>query len=246
VNQKKDLIIVLTRDKTGNMALAEELKGYSILLLPTFTIVPKSLDISIQELAENDLLVFTSVNALRVFIQEVSQQLPDSLWERLRVAIVGEKTAQLFTSAISPDAELIVANNVDALIVKLKEQITTPSKMLHFAGNLTLSIVKDFAKENNHSYEAKVVYENVPIKPNQEALAKIKEADSAKLRFLFFSPSAVRYTDEMLKAVDLSLKNYQLISFGASTTKEIYNLGLSLQHEVEESSVNQLLNYLTS
>ena len=68
MNQRKEQVFVLTRDKPGNEVLATELKGYSVISLPTYNIVQKTVKVSQDELKKSDLLVFTSLNLSLIHI----------------------------------------------------------------------------------------------------------------------------------------------------------------------------------
>ena len=97
----KNKIIVLTRspEQASQSSSIFETLGAKVILFPTIKIVPPKswdeFDQSVKRLGEFDYIIFTSPNAVKMFIRRCHELNIEADYSSMKVAAVGKKTASL-------------------------------------------------------------------------------------------------------------------------------------------------------
>lgn len=97
--QGKRIVVTRAQEQAGNFSEALTALGATPLLIPTIRVdaLPdlSALDIALQQLAEFDWLILTSVNGVAILAERLAAlAIPNSAWQGLQVAAVGTATAE--------------------------------------------------------------------------------------------------------------------------------------------------------
>ncbi|MBL9216844.1 MAG: uroporphyrinogen-III synthase [Opitutaceae bacterium] len=202
----------------------------------------------LQELTQYEWLVFTSVNGVKYFFEEFHRVFDDiRALGMVRIAVVGEATA----AAVREQRLRVDLQPKKATAEELAKELTSresmdSAKVLVVTGNQNREVLIE--KLN----EARAIVDQLPVYKTEETdlaadpLAgdfRAKGADA----ILFASPSAAQSFFDQAATLKLSAKAKRPLagSIGPTTTATMKQLGLPVDFEATEASLESLIEGLT-
>jgi uroporphyrinogen-III synthase len=225
-----------------------EAQGAEVVELPLIH-VTKDVDLHtlaevFQELASYEWIIFTSVNGVRYFFEEFHRVYDDIRSIGLvRIACVGEATAAAVREQhLRVDLQPKKASGAELASELINRDAMDSAKVLVVTGNRN----RDTLIEMLH--EARTIVDQLPVYKTDEtdlsadpvaAEFRAKGADA----ILFASPSAVQSFFDQAAALKLSPKARKPLagSIGPSTTATMKQLGLPVDFESTEASLDSLV-----
>ena len=247
--------IIVTRSGEQAKELSRSIRRYgaSVLELPLIEIRPQCNSQMVEEvfaeINQYDWLVFSSANGVRFFFHRFFQAFEDlrSLG-LMRIAAVGESTAQvvrghhLRVDLVGREA------TAESLVETLKaEQTLDNLKVLVVTGNLNRDLLVTELEKARAIVDTFQVYETLHTDVAEVPAAKAFRRAGADA-VVFASPSAVRSFAAQAAALKLAPGAVTPIicSIGPVTSKAIRKLGLTVNVEAEERSVEGIVQVLLS
>jgi uroporphyrinogen-III synthase len=245
--------IVITRPRAASAEWRGRLEalGATVIELPLIR-VTKDYDKNtlvevFAELGQYEWLVFTSANGARFFFEEFYRGFDDIRALGLaQIAVVGEATA-----AVVREQHLRVElqpkkANAEELAKRLVERESLDSaKILVVTGNLNRDILVDRLNE------ARAIVDRLPIYKTEETdLAGDPVAGDFRRHgadaILFASPSAAQSFFDQAAALELDAQARRPLSgsIGGTTTEVMKQLGLPVDFEAAEASIDSLARAL--
>jgi uroporphyrinogen III methyltransferase/synthase len=247
----RSFLVTRARPQAESFAQLLEAQGAEAICIPTIEIVaPQSwqaLDLALRELEDFDLVVLTSVNGVRAFLErlQVAHQ-NDGLPTRLQVVAVGPKTAAaLEQNHVRPD--LVPSDyRAEGVVDALQRLGVKNKRVLYPRAELARTMIIDGLTEAGAEVVAPVAYRTL-----------VPEGSSAKIRSLleqdrldgicFSSPSTF---NNLLRMLDGDLPQRagvpRLFSIGPQTSKAIRAHGYQVDLEPEQSTLDALVRALVA
>ncbi|HVU17891.1 MAG TPA: uroporphyrinogen-III synthase [Candidatus Didemnitutus sp.] len=245
--------IVLTRphDVTSPWRKRLEELGANVIELPLIK-VTKEVDRNtlaevFTELGRYEWLVFTSANGARFFFEDFHKAFDDiRALGLVRIAVVGESTAEVVRAQhLRVELQPEKANAAELAEKLIERESLDSAKVLVVTGNLNRDTLVD--KLN----EARAIVDRLPIyrtEANDVASDPVtndfrqKGADA----ILFASPSSAQSFFDQAGTLKLGAKAVRPIagSIGPTTTAAMKQLGLPVDFEAPEASLDSLLGAL--
>lgn len=245
-----DRRIVLTRPRESSVEWRMKLEslGAAVIELP---LIKVSKDVNLDTLAEvlqefgsYEWVVFTSVNGVKYFFEEFIRVHVDiRALGLVRIAAVGEATAAALRDLhLRVDLQPKKASGEELAMELIKRESIDSAKILVVTGNRN----REALVEKLH--EARAIVDMLPVYKTEEAdLAgdpvagdfRAKGADA----ILFASPSAVQSFFDQAAALKLGAKARKPLagSIGSTTTAAMKQLGLPVDFEAAEPSLDSLV-----
>ncbi len=254
--------VVITRSLSQSLEFEKELKdeGFETILLSSIEIQNRTLDDNSRNVLDKlqnqsfDWVVFSSANAVRAlaelqqaYFEELDSLLPPVILEPAKVAVIGEKTASVFTDLYRRPINLIPEKFVaESLVDEFDKQDIVEQRILLILASKTRDIINSELKKRGAIVSELITYDTLSIEPEKEILEELRSKDPKKLIFSFFSPSAVESTFSILAKDKSLLKESQIISIGPITTKALEEKGIVNIHQSSDHSQAGLLRLLKS
>ncbi|MGA1980311.1 MAG: uroporphyrinogen-III C-methyltransferase [Sedimentisphaerales bacterium] len=240
--------IVVTRDAESNADFAAKIiaKGGCPIEFPTIKIEPLTqTNIFLQtlaKLAEYDWIIFTSANGVAAFFDALQNLGKDArVFASAKIAAIGSETAaklsefaivadftpNVFTSKELGKQLIAFANLQNKKVLLLRSQLASNelSKLLESAG----------AEVDNVP-----VYTAVTIKNKCSWL--IEKIERGEIDWLTFaSPSSAKAFFEQIPAKLVDSSNVRVASIGPVTSEQLKNLGLKVDAQATEHTIDGLL-----
>ncbi|URR34579.1 uroporphyrinogen-III C-methyltransferase [Thermosynechococcus sp. HN-54] len=243
--------ILVTRAAGQASAFSEQLKaaGATVLEMPTLEIVPPSswepLDQALAELSTFDWLILTSHNAVTFFMERLHSQGKDSrALAGLKIAVVGEKTAQTLSSyglvADFTPSEFVA----DALVAEFPEPVAGLRFLFPRVERGGRPVLVDaFTAAGAEVLEVPAYDSRCPQAADAHVLAAL-EAGQVDI-VTFTSSKTVKHFCQLLGArvADL-LQNVQIASIGPQTSQTCRELLGRVDAEATEHTLEGLLQAL--
>jgi uroporphyrinogen-III synthase len=228
-----------------------EAQGAEVVELPLIK-VTKDVNLNtllevFQELGGYEWLVFTSVNGVRFFFEEFHRVYDDIRSLGLvRIAVVGEATAAAVREQhLRVELQPKKATGEELVKELIGREAMDSAKVLVVTGNRNREVVVE--KLN----EARAIVDQLPVYRTEEtdlsadpaaADFRTKGADA----ILFASPSAVQSFFDQAPALKLAAKARKPLagSIGPTTTAAMKQLGLPVDFEAAEPSLDALISSL--
>ena len=242
--------IVITRPagSSTDWRLRLEAQGAEVVELPLIK-VSKDVDLNtlaevLQEFGSYEWVIFTSANGVKYFFEEFIRVHEDIRTLGLvRIAVVGEATAAAVRDLyLRVDLQPKKASGAELADELLKLESIDSAKVLVVTGNRN----RDTLVEKLH--EARAIVDQLPV---YKTLENDLSADSVAADFrakgadaiLFASPSAVQSFFDQAAALKLGAKARKPLagSIGPSTTATMKQLGLPVDFESAEASLDSLV-----
>lgn len=242
--------IALTRPATSSADWRVRLEalGAEVIELP---LIKVSKDVNLhtlaecfQELTQYEWLVFTSVNGVKYFFEEFHRVFDDiRSIGMVRIAVVGEATA----AAVREQHLRVDLQPKKATAEELAKELTSresmdSAKVLVVTGNKNREVIIEQLNEARAIVDQLPVYRTEETDLAADPLAgefRSKGADA----ILFASPSAAQSFFDQAAALKLAAKAKRPIagSIGPSTTATMKQLGLPVDFEAPEATLDSLV-----
>ncbi len=246
--------IVLTRPREAAIEWRQKLEalGATVIELPLIRVSkdvnPTTLAEVFQELGGYEWIIFTSVNGVKFFFDEFNRIHDDiRALGLMRIAVVGEATAAAIREKhLRVEVQPKKANAEELAKALVTREGMDSAKVLVITGNRNRdTLVKELEK-------ARAIVDCLPVYKTEEAdLAadpvaadfRAKGADA----ILFASPSAAQSFFDQAGELKLGAKAKRPLagSIGPSTTATMKQLGLPVDFEAAEASLDSLVAALT-
>jgi uroporphyrinogen III methyltransferase/synthase len=241
--------IVVTRDERGNAEFADKIisRGGNPIEFTTIKIKPltntnKFLK-AIVKLTEFDWIIFTSSNGVEIFFDFLRSLGKDArVFGSSKIAVIGSETAETL-SRFGIKAEFVPTVFTSKELGKqLAEFANLHSKKVFL---LRSQIASDELIEWLENAGAKI--ENVPVYRIETAKGKceplIKNIKAGEIDWLVFaSSSSVRVFFEQIQVKIVNTSKTKVASIGPVTSEQLKSLGIKVNIEVSEHTIDGLLD----
>ena len=245
------LRIVITRpagQTSSDWRARLETQGAAVIELPLIKVSkavdPDTLAEVLQEFGAYEWIIFTSVNGVKYFFEELIRVHEDIRSLGLvRLAAVGEATAAALKELhLRVDLQPKKASGEELALELLQRESMDSAKVLVITGNKNREVLVE------KLHEARAIVDQLPVYKTEEnnladdsvaADFRAKGADA----ILFASPSAVQSFFDQAAALKLGAKARKPLagSIGPSTTATMKQLGLPVDFEAAEASLDALV-----
>jgi uroporphyrinogen-III synthase len=242
------IVVTRPREQAADWRAKLESLGAQVIELPLIQ-VSKHFDKStlvevFAELTQYEWIVFTSANGARFFFEEFFRAFDDIRAIGLvRVAAVGEATAEVLRNLhLRVDVQPKKANAEELAQTLIERESIDSAKILVVTGNLNRDTLFD------RLHEARAIVDRLPIYRTEETDLS-NDPVAADFRrhgadaILFASPSAAQSFFDQAVALKLDSKARRPLagSIGGTTSATMQQLGLPVDFEAAESSLESLV-----
>ncbi len=240
--------IIITRASTQSSKMVKKISelGGVPLELPMIKINKleplDEINLVMKELSTYNYLVFTSMNGINRFFEELeNHNLDTRALYNMKIVCVGEPTRKALKEK-GLNADIIPDRFVsEGIIEKLLPILNKNDKLLiPRAKNARPLLVEELSKVSQVK-ELKL-YETVSTKLSEESFDNIKNADY----ITFTSASTVKYFIESVGKRINEYKNIKIISIGPITSKEVENNGLEVYKEASSHTIDGIIEVITN
>ncbi len=245
--------IVLTRPagSSADWRARLETQGAEVIELPLIKVTK---DVDLQTLAEvlgefgsYEWLIFTSANGVRYFFEEFIRVHTDiRALGLIRIAVVGEATAAAVRELhLRVDLQPKQASAEELAKALIQRESMDSAKVLVVTGSRNREELVDLLHAARTIVDRLVVYQTVETDLSADPAAKDFCARGADA-ILFASPSAAQSFFDQATALKLAPKARRPLagSIGASTTTTMKQLGLPVDFEAADASLDSLVQAL--
>lgn len=245
------IVVTRPRDQSGDWRRLLEARGAEVIELPLIQVTKhferETLTEVFAELGQYEWLVFTSANGARFFFEEFHRAFDDiRALGLIRIAAVGEATADVVRSLhLRVELQPKKASAEELAQAMLERESIDSAKILVVTGNLNRDTLVD------KLHEARAIVDRLPIYRTEETnLADDPVAADFRQRgadaILFASPSAAQSFFDQAAALKLGPKAKRPLagSVGSTTTAAMKQLGLPVDFEAAEASIDSLVDAL--
>jgi len=246
--------IVITRpagQSSSDWRARLETQGAEVIELPLIK-VGKAVDLNtlaevLQEFGAYEWIVFTSVNGVKYFFEEFIRVHVDiRALGLVRIAAVGEATAAALSDLhLRVDLQPKKASGEELAMELIKRESMDSAKVLVVTGN------KNREELVEKLHEARTIVDTLPVYKTEETdLSADPVAADFSTRgadaIFFASPSAVQSFFDQAAALKLGGKARKPLagSIGPATTGAMKQLGLPVDFEATEASLDSLVSAL--
>lgn len=245
------IVVTRPREQCAAWRAQLEAQGATVIELPLIQVTKhydKSTLVEIfAELGQYEWIVFTSANGARFFFEEFHRAFDDiRALGLLRIAVVGEATADVIRAQhLRIDLQPKKANAEELAQLMVERESIDSAKILVVTGNLN----RDTLVDKLHAAHA--IVDRLPIYRTAEAnlaadpiAADFREKGADAI--LFASPSAAQSFFDQAAALKLGARAKRPLagSIGATTTAAMKQLGLPVDFEAGEASLDSLVEAL--
>jgi len=242
------IVVTRPRDQSVEWRLKLEALGASVIELP---LIQVKKDVNLDTLAEvlggfgsYEWVIFTSVNGVKYFFEEFRRVHDDiRAFGLARIAVVGEATAAAVRDLhLRVELQPKKASGEELAKELIARESMDSAKILVVTGNLNREILVQKLEEDRAIVDCLPVYKTEETDLSNDPVAgdfRAKGADA----LLFASPSAVQSFFDQAAALKLAPKARRPLagSIGATTTATMKQLGLPVDFEAEEASLDSLV-----
>ena len=245
------IVVTRPREQAADWRAKLEAHGAEVIELPLIQVTKhydkNTLVEVFAELTQYEWIIFTSANGARFFFEEFHKAFDDiRALGLVRIAVVGEATAEVIRGKhLRVDVMPAKANAEELAKMLLERESIDSAKILVVTGNLNRDTLVDAL------HDARAIVDRLPIYKTEETdLAANPVAGSFRERgadaILFASPSAAQSFFDQAAALKLSAKAKRPLagSIGATTTAAMKQLGLPVDFEATEASIDSLIDAL--
>jgi uroporphyrinogen III methyltransferase/synthase len=241
--------LVLTRDSEGNADSARKIiaRGGRPIEYPTLAI--KSLTDrseflrTLTEFSRYDWIVFTSANGVRIFFEAVRELGKDArVFGGMKIAAIGPRTAEsLEPFGIRADFVPGVFTGRELAKQLLGYTDLRNKKVLLLRSEIASEELAEGLRVGGAEVTNIAVYTAEPHRGDDAAL--VEQMRQGKVRWLTFaSPSAVRAFFEQIPREAVDTYSLKVASVGPVTSKELVGLGVRVDVEATEHTIDGLLD----
>jgi uroporphyrinogen-III synthase len=237
--------VVITRAASQSAALIAALKAHcaEVVSLPLIQILPPldfaQLDSAAHNLANFDWLIFTSQNAVTAVADRISAVPNAAAAASVRVAAVGEATAEAARLAGFNVAHVGQGGTAASLVYELAAQLPGKRVLLPRSDRAPGEILPRLQKFAAEVIEV-IAYRTADTTQIDPAS---KEAVAASDSILFFSPSSVHSFVALQKSSALNALSDAIVvgAIGPVTSVALRNSGLRCDFQASEPSVEEIV-----
>lgn len=246
------IVITRPRGQTADWRAQLEALGASVLEMPLIK-VTKDYDKNtlvevFAELAQYEWIIFTSANGVRFFFEEFFRAYDDIRSLGLvQIAVVGEATAEVVREHHLRVELQPKKSNAEELAQMLMERESLDSaKVLVVTGNLNRDALVDKLGDARAIVDRLPIYKTEETNLTNDPVAGDFRQNGADA-ILFASPSAAQSFFDQAAALKLNTKAKKPLagSIGATTTAGMKQLGLPVDFEAAEATLDSLVEALT-
>ena len=246
--------IVLTRPRDQAIAWRQTLEslGATVLELPLIRVSqdvnPQTLAEVFQELGGYEWIIFTSTNGVKFFFEEF-RRIHDDIRALglMRIAVVGEATAAAIREMhLRVEVQPKKANAEELAKALIERESMDSAKVLVITGNRNREVLVEKLEKARAIVDCLPVYKTEEANLSKDPVAGDFRAHGADAIF-FASPSAAQSFFDQAGALKLGPKAKRPLagSIGPSTTATMKQLGLPVDFEAPEASLESLVAALT-
>ena len=242
--------IVLTRPREQAVEWRQKLEGLgaTVLELPlirvTKDINPSILGEVFQELGGYEWIIFTSTNGVKFFFEEFHRIHDDiRAFGLMRIAVVGEATAAAIREKhLRVEVQPKKANAEELAKALIERESMDSAKILVVTGNRNREVLVQQLEAARAIVDCLPVYKTEEADLGKDPVAVDFRAHGADA-ILFASPSAAQSFFDQAAALKLGPKAKRPLagSIGPSTTATMKQLGLPVDFEATEASLDSLV-----
>lgn len=242
------IVVTRPREQAAEWRAQLEVQGAEVIELPLIQVTKhydkQTLVEVFAELTQYEWIVFTSANGARFFFEEFLKGFEDiRALGLVRIACVGEATAEVVRSLhLRVDLQPKKANAEELAQAMIERESIDSAKILVVTGNLNRDTLVD------KLHEARAIVDRLPIYRTEETdLAADPVAGDFREKgadaILFASPSAAQSFFDQAASLKLAAKAKRPLSgsIGATTTAAMKQLGLPVDFEAAQSSLESLV-----
>lgn len=240
--------VVVTRDSRGNGESAAKIiaKGGNPIEFATMAIKPLTdtnrFSETLTRLNEYDWMVFTSGNGVAVFFDALHNLGRDArALGSAKIAAIGSETAaKLDRYGIKADfvPSVFTGRELGDQLLKLTD--VQNSKVLLLRSEIASDELMDVLQQGGAEVENVAVYTVTPVKGKSEWLTE--QIGRGRVQWLTFaSPSSARMFFEQISGEIVSSSSVKIASIGPVTSKQLQDLGISVDVTAEEHTIDGLL-----
>ncbi len=245
-----DRRIVLTRPRESAVEwrLKLEALGATVLELPLIRVAkdihPGTLTEVFQELGGYEWIIFTSTNGVKFFFEEFHRIHDDiRAFGLMRIAVVGEATAAAIREKhLRVEVQPKKANAEELARALIEREAMDSAKVLVITGNRNREVLVQKLEEARAIVDCLPVYKTEEADLGKDPVAADFRAHGADA-ILYASPSAAQSFFDQAAALKLGPKAKRPLtgSIGPSTTTTMKQLGLPVDFEAAEPSLDSLV-----
>lgn len=242
------IVVTRPREQAADWRARLEATGAEVVELPLIQVTKhydKATLVEVfAELGQYEWIVFTSANGARFFFEEFLKGFEDiRALGLVRLACVGEATADVLRGYhLRVDLQPKKANAEELAQAMIERESIDSAKVLVVTGNLNRDTLVD------KLHEGRAIVDRLPLYKTEETdLAKDPVAADFREKgadaILFASPSAAQSFFDQAPALKLAAKAKRPLagSIGATTTAAMKQLGLPVDFEAAEASLDSLV-----
>ena len=242
--------IVVTRPagSSADWRTRLEAQGAEVIELPLIQVTK---DVNLETLAEvfqglrsYEWIIFTSVNGVKYFFEEFHRVYDDiRAIGLIRIAVVGEATcAAVREQHLRVDLQPKKASGEELAMELISRESMDSAKVLVVTGNQNRDTLIEKLHEARTIVDQLPVYKTVETDLNANPVANDFRTKGADAIF-FASPSAAQSFFDQAKSLKLGAKAKRPLagSIGPSTTATMKQLGLPVDFEAGEASLDSLV-----
>lgn len=207
---------------------------------------------ALDRIDDYDMLLFTSVNGVRFFLQAIRERMPmkdQELWQRLlnkNVTAIGPKTAGMLEQEGFQKLFIPRRFKQEEVVQLLLEKLPPGANILFPRAAVVRSHLVQRLKKHGRTVDEAIVYRTLPVEEEKEELqVKLKRRDIDI--FTFTSPSTVRAFDRWFNTYLFEPQRMQVLKsvtvgcIGPVTAREANRLGYSVHVQPTEYTLQGLV-----
>lgn len=242
--------VVVTRSREQASQLSEKIRslGGEPVEFPTIQVVPPSdyrpLDEAINKIEDYRWLIFTSVNGVKHFFERLSILQKDIRnLQGIHLCAIGPKTKESLEEKYLKVEYVPSEYRAEAIIKQLKGKVKAGEKVLLPRADIARKDLSQSLQQMGAMVDDVVAYKTIRGKGNAELLRQDLRDGLISL-VTFTSSSTVKNFVELLGEENIKdlLKGVSLASIGPITTKTAEDMGLHIDIEAEEYTIDGLVN----
>ncbi len=245
------IVVTRPREQATEWRARLETLGASVLELPLIQVTKEyDKDVLVEvfsELTQYEWIVFTSANGARFFFEEFHRAFDDiRAIGAVRIAVVGEATAEVIRGQhLRVELQPKKANAEELAKMLMERESLDSAKVLVVTGNLNRDTLVEKLNDAHAIVDRLPIYKTGDTDLAHDPVAGEFRQNGADA-ILFASPSAVQSFFDQAAALKLAAKAKHPLagSIGATTTAAMKQLGLPVDFEAAEATLDSLVEAL--
>lgn len=244
----KKILVTRAKEQAASFVNKIETLGGTPIVVPLLAFRPPAnkerLNLALQNLSTYDWLIFTSINGVRFFFEQLNDEYRTQL-KKLKLAVVGTKTEQQlnkygFTAEFVPN-EFVAESFAESLLKWVKQG----EKVLFPRGNLARTVIPKALRNEGIDVFEFDVYETVAAKESYVKLRTLILEQSVDY-ITFTSSSTVEYFAEAIAGLENDLQSVQLVGIGPITEQTALKHNLKLDIVAKVYTTEGLLDAIVT